>query len=451
MNVLLINPRTPKIIKNKEYYIPSGLLYIASILGYKGHNVIFADLNTNEMPFFKDIDIIGIGCLFSGQFPEVLEITKILKSYINVPIVIGGIHPTIHAREILENCKNIDYIILGEAEGTVLQLLDAIKNKRDPIGINGIAYRMGKGIVVNKKSFYIEDIDYLPFPAYNLIDIKDYYHDTKKWFNPKGLPINFSWPIISSRSCPNHCNFCSMYQVMGHKWRNRSYMNVVDEIEFIYNEYGHRHFSFMDDNLTLNKEHVLNLCNEIIKRNLDIQFETPNGVATYTFDKEILDALVKAGLIRVSFAIESGNEYIRNKVIGKNLSHKKIMDVMKWSKKHFKKLYTRAFFIMGFPEETKQSLDDTFQMIKEIDVDKPIVSNLMPFAGTELFDQIKKDKLFIGNIDIKNLWNTPMYFTNNKQFFIKPYNMSIKQLQEYRKKFDKLTDQLILKKKEERM
>src|SRR5208337_4375395 len=126
---------------------------------------------------------------------------------------------------------------------------------------------------------FIGDLDEIPFPAYDLINLKDYYHDTSNWLNPKNLPINTSISILSSRSCPMRCNFCSMFMVMGPKWRCRSPQNVVDEIEYLYHKYNHRHFSFMDDNLTLKKSHVLEICNQIIERNLNIQFETPNGIA----------------------------------------------------------------------------------------------------------------------------------------------------------------------------
>ena len=203
----------------------------------------------------------------------------------------------------------------------------------------------------------------------------------------------------------------------------------------------------MDDNLTLDKGHLLELCNLIVKRNLNIQFETPNGVAVCALDEESIDALITAGLVRVSLAIESGADLIRNKVMGKGLSREKIYEVARITKKH-KNLYVRAFFIMGMPEDTRETLMQTYDMIKEIDVDKPIVTNIMPFPRTRLFDQAVQDELFIDELDLSKIWKMDtFYFTDNKRFFLKPYNLELEELQEFRAKFDKLIEDLVEQKK----
>ncbi len=479
MNILLINPKTPSFIDNKEYYIPSSLLYLASVLKKDGKNVDILDLNTfkfdddnlydNLSNKYENIiinkitntkySLIGITCLFSGHFPLVLDYSKKIKeSFKNIPIVIGGIHPTLFPYEILYNCSSVDYIIIGEGENSIVELSNIVNTKytnklefySDLNKIDGIAYRCNEKIVINTKKSFIEDLDNIPIPAYDLINLKDYYHNTTNWHNPKNLPINCSIPIISSRSCPMKCNFCSMFKVMGSTHRKRTPKNVVDEIELLHNKYNHHHFSFMDDNLTLDKNHVTEICNEIINRNLNIQFETPNGISVKFLDEEILDLLVSAGLVRVSLAIESGSDYIRNNIMGKKLTRKKIFEIVKLTKK-YKSLYVRAFFIMGTPEDTNDTLMETYNMIKEIDVDKPIVSTLIPFPGTRLFDQCLKDKLFIDDINPSDLWKTEnLYFTKNKRFFIKPYNLEIDELYSFKNKFNMLIEKLTDKKIEER-
>ena len=464
MRILLINPPTPDNITNKEYYVPSSLLYLAAVLQKADVEVNILDLNIyhpekydNPAMFCENIivdkisdyepSLVGIGCLFSGQFSSVLNYSKKIKRFFeSINIVIGGIHPTIYFFEILTNCPSIDWVIIGEAEESIIALVDMLKEKRyDFDKIDGFAYRENGEVIVNPKKCFISDLDGIPFPAYDLINLKDYYHDTTKWHNPRKLPINASLPILTSRSCPMRCCFCSMFLVMGTKWRKRSAKNVVDEMEFLYKKYGHRHFSFMDDNLTINKKHILAICDEIAKRKMNIQFETPNGISTLFLDGEILDALVTAGLVRVSLAIESGSDYIRNQVMGKKLPREKIFEIVRLTKK-YKELYVRAFFIMGMPEDNRETLDDTYKMIEEIDVDKPIVSNLLPFPGTRLFDQALKDKLFVGDLDADNLWEeTRFFFTDNKRFFIKPYDLELSELQEYRKKFDDLIEKCVEK------
>jgi radical SAM superfamily enzyme YgiQ (UPF0313 family) len=141
-------------------------------------------------------------------------------------------------------------------------------------------------------------------------------------------------------------------------------------------------------------------------------------------------------------AIESGSDFIRNKVMGKHLSNDQIMEVVKLTKK-FPSLFVRAFFIMGMPEETIETLEDTYKMIQNIDVDQTVLFNVLPFPGTRLFEQILRDNLLIDEIDIKQLWNySHLYLTKNKKFFIKPYNLTIDKLVEYREKLDSLIDNI---------
>ena len=428
--ILLINPHTPEFVKNKDKSIPIGLLYLASVLEKYKHQVQLIDVNNDlldlshkkekadpaeylSQEFIKRINLfkpgfVGIGCLFSGRFKNALLISRIIKKYYpNTPIVLGGIHPSIFPKEILNDYSYIDYILIGEGE---YSFLDLVENK-DIEKIDGIAFRKNGKIVVNEKKFFIENLDELPFPAYNLLNLKNYYFDTTKWHNPKKLAINVPLPIISSRACPYRCTFCSMYIIHGRKFRPRSAENVVDEIEYLYNNYDQRYFSFMDDNLTLDKKRILKICEEIIKRKLNIQFDTPNGVRINTLDKQVMDALVKAGLIRICVAPESGSDFIRNQVIHKGLSTKEIYDFFAFVN-DYKNLYVKAFFIIGFPEETKETLNETYEMIKRLPVHQISIFNVIPFPGTALFEQCKKENLI--NIPLDNLHNLATFANYNE-------------------------------------
>lgn len=459
MGVLLVNPYTLDFLPNKEYIPPTSLLYLAAALQHNGIDVKILDLNVYK-PWEKDTDrtnfceeiilqhiaefrplLIGFGCLFSGQFPPILKFSERVRSeYNHIPIVIGGMHPTIFAEQIITNCLSIDYVVIGEGEQQIVTLAKAI-NKNDLSALfclEGIAYRKDGRTIVNAKKNFVEDLNGLPFPSYDLINFRDYYHSTTHWHNPKRLSFNMTVPIISSRSCPNRCNFCSMYLVMGPKIRFRSPQNVVDEIQLLYDYYGLNHFSFMDDNINLKKKHIITICNEIVGRKLDIQFETPNGLSVAPIDREVMDAMVQAGWVRGAIAIESGSDFIRNKVIGKHLSRDKIYEVVGLLKK-YRDLYLKAYFVIGFPEETPQTLQESYDMIKEIDIDEVYVTNLMPLPGTSVFEQAMRDRLFVDKMDIDNLWQTPgFHYHNNEKFYIKPYKMQIEQLNEFRQKFDDL-------------
>jgi radical SAM superfamily enzyme YgiQ (UPF0313 family) len=198
----------------------------------------------------------------------------------------------------------------------------------------------------------------------------------------------------------------------------------------------------MDDNINLNRRHIISICNEIIHRKLDIQFETPNGLSIAPLNREVMDAMVEAGWVRGAIAIESGSDFIRNKVIGKHLSREKIYKVIELAKS-YKNLYLKAYFVIGLPEDTRETLMESYEMIKEIDIDEVYVTNLMPFPGTSVFQQAAKDHIFVDEIESDKLWQTPgFHYHNNNKFYIKPYKMEIEELGEYRKIFDDLIDEI---------
>jgi radical SAM superfamily enzyme YgiQ (UPF0313 family) len=226
-----------------------------------------------------------------------------------------------------------------------------------------------------------------------------------------------------------------MFLVMGKKHRKRSIKLIVDEIELLKKNYDVNYFSFMDDQLTLNRSHIMDLCNEILKRKLKIVFDTPNGVWINSLREDVIAKMVEAGLVFVNLPIEHGNEYIRNKVIKKILDRKKIIEVANLFKKY--KVMTAAMYIMGFPEDTNETLKDTYDMMDELQSDKAANSTLIPFPGTSLFKQVVKDNLFIHKWNLDELWKTPIS-QGQDDFIIKPYNMSVDDLYKWRGKFDKM-------------
>ena len=468
MRVLLINPPTPDYLPNKECIPPSSLLYLAGVLQHNDAEVKILDLNVYK-PWEKGLSgeqfceemisqhimefqpvLIGFGCLFAGHFPSILKFSeRVRNEYVGIPIVIGGMHPTFFPKEILTHCPSIDFVVIGEGEEQIVALMQAVyKKDLDYLSdLEGVAYRQDGQVIVHPKNHFIEDLDGLPFPAYDLIKFDNYYHPTSHWHNPKHLSFHMTFPIISSRSCPNRCNFCSMFLVMGPRLRTRSPQNVVNEIQLLYEHYGQTHFSFMDDNLNLNKQHIISICKEIVRRKLNIQFETPNGLSIAALDREVMDIMIEAGWVRGAIAIESGSDFIRNDVMKKHLSREKIMEVVQGAKT-YKYLYLKAYFVIGMPEETPQTLMETYRMIEEIDVDEVYVTNLMPFPGTSVFAQAVRDHLFVEEINLGNLWKAAgFHYHGNRKFYIKSYKMEIEELNAFREKFDRLTEDLKNKKK----
>lgn len=440
--------------------IPMGITYLASSL--EKHDVVVdiidleverlknklkapRDFECEEANRLKNLfkqkivdfkpDVVGINCLYSGLFPTVTFLASVVKNICsNIIVEIGGIHPTTFSREIISNYSNIiDYILKGESEETIVEFIKEIcKAENNLDRIDGITYLKGNNIIDNPKREFINNLDSLPFPAVNKLNISDYYFDTSEYYNPKKIPIKTVVPIISSRSCPIGCNFCNMNLVHGKKIRYRSPENVVDEIQMYVENYDLHYFSFDDDNLTINKDRVIKIMNLIKKRNLNIQFSTDNGVYVNTLDEEVLEAMLDAGLVRLSLAFETGSDYIRNKVIGKGLYNKKIYELMDFflNNKKFNKVFLYAFFVIGFPEETKQTLKETFELIKKFPLDRIFISYATPFPGTRLYEQCKKEKLFSKQCyyDLDNPETSKMLYYESEYPHIKPYKLELEEV-----------------------
>ena len=464
MKVLLIGPyaRQKKVgqkvkVKREDFYPSAALLHLAAILRVNKYKPIIIDLNNTvvheqgerHLDYCEKIiidslnehkpDLVCINCLFSGYFPDVMKFARIIKSHSpNLKIAIGGIHPTTFPKEILTNCNDIDYVAIGEGEKSIVALADSIKAKNENLlsSIKSFSYKDKDGVVrVNREQNYVEDLNSLPMPAWDLIDLNHYKMNLDDYYNPQKLPIKHKVGIFSSRACPLSCNFCDMFLVMGKKHRKRSAKTIVDEIEFLNKNHGVNYFSFMDDNLTLNRTHIIEVCDEILKRKLKILFDCPNGVWINSIREEIVAKMVEAGLACVSLAIEHGDDYIRNKVIKKLLDREKIFEVNALFKKY--KVMRIGWYIMGFPEDTNETLQHSLDMMHELKTDKTTTSVVAPYPGTALFKQVVRDNLFIKKRMLNELWKTPME-NNQDEFIIKPYNMSVDELYEWRRKFDKL-------------
>ncbi|GHV78103.1 B12-binding domain-containing radical SAM protein [Spirochaetia bacterium] len=468
-NVILIYPpsyfQTFFATKSGMSDIPLSLLYLSGAIRHLCEEILILDYNTPPPPGIntdkskylyalldeKEPVIVGINCLFSGNFPDVLRISKEVKERSPATkVVIGGMHPTLWAKEIMEHCEVIDAIMLGEGDNSFPLLVEQyFKNPDNPDieALESVVIRWNSRIITKERKRYITNLDSLPMPGYEYFDMRQYAarEDTTKWFNPNKVPISaVQFPLLTSRSCPNQCNFCAMRLVMGDIYRYRSPEHVFNEIQYLYEKYGITYFKIMDDNFTINKKRTIEICNLIIKNNLKIAFDTPNGLMAGTLDDEVIDNLCRAGMIRFSIAIESASDFIRNDILHKNISKEKIHNIIYILRKH--NVFVSTLFMIGFPEETEETLKEMLSFIKSLDVDAITLAKLMPFPGTALYEQCKKDNLFTNSVDEDNLWQGKQEFVyaGPKDFSIKPYNLTMNKLADY----DEEIRSLITKKNE---
>ncbi len=457
MNILLISCEKLSWMQDTKGTIPVPLIYLAAVLRQSGFNPTILDLSiaameSNNAPkkdSFTIIDdhirqndpgLIGFNCFVSQHLPFIIKAARhIRKTTPDIHITVGGAHPTLFAEDILNNCPEIDSVILGEGEMQIAALATAIEKRRlsDMESIQAIAYRVNNKVMSNPRRNYVTDLDMLPTAAWDLLNLKDYYSDHAGWHNPKHFDIQLSIPILTSRSCPFKCNFCACYRTMGRTFRMRSPIKVVDEIEYLNKEHGMNYFGFIDDNVNLNKQHVLEICHQIIRRKLDIQFEPTCGLYLGRVDEDIAYALGKAGCVFARLPIEHGNDYIRNVIIGKNLPREQIFRAKKLLKNNGMRVSTMC--IMGFPEDTPESLQDTYDLLIELNSDLNYVFNLIPFPGTKVFDQAKEEGLLLSNFSEDQVWKGDIDLDpvqKVQQYYLKPRNMSFEQLDYYRDKFN---------------
>ncbi len=458
MKILLVAPHKLEQLKDSKGSIPVPLLHLAAVLRKRRHEVTIFDFSAmvvggqplDEKTIAQTMttlisdrrpDVIGINCFTSLHFPFTRLLCKVVKSHDRrIPIVVGGAHPSLFAKEILENEPAIDFVVLGEGE-LQFDALSSALNRSDDAGLHRIpalAFRdADDNVVVTKREGYISDLDALPMPAWDLIDLHSYYADHSTWYNPRKLHFEACIPILTSRSCPYSCNFCACHATMGRTFRKRSPKLVVDEIQMLHEQKGENYFGFIDDNVNLDKQHFIEICSEIVKRNLNIQYETTCGVHIASLNEAVIDAMADSGCVFVRLPIEHGNDMIRNKIIGKNLSREKIISAADRLKR--RNIFTSSMFIMGFPEETTETLEDTYKLICELQLDLNYVFNLIPFPGTRIFKQAMEDRLLIDDFRKEDLWKGMISLDpvqDDCRFFIKPYQMDLDELMHYRRKFD---------------
>jgi len=394
--------------------------------------------------------IVGISVLFSGIFSRALKIAGIVKKIRkDITVVLGGNHASIFPKEIIENCPEIDYVVIGEGEEQFLNLLKGITDID-----NGIAYRSNGKVVIREKTHYIQDLATIGVTNYNQMSFANYYSpEREKWYNPKKHDIICAMPIATSRACPFNCNFCSMYHVMGRKFRPRPPEVVLEELKILYHEYNIRYFRIIDDCSTFDKRNSMKLFSGIVDSDMDISFEFYNGMSIKTLDNELIDVLVESGLLRASLAIESGSDFLRNKIMGKNISKDKIYEVYNYFAKNHPHVWLIGLFLIGLPEETVETLEDTIEMINNLKTIWPVYNIIVPFPGTRLWEQCVRGNLFL--MEIKDVWKYPFWawdstvdktdktkgewcsetFVKHKEaFIIQPYNLSLEQLDNYCKK-----------------
>lgn len=384
MKVLFVNP--PQTASKYKFMgviaPPLGIAYMAGVLQENNINVEILDASAEDMDF-KDVekellkrkpDLVALTAL-TPTIGRALETAQVVKETLPDSIVVmGGYHPTFNFIETLED-KNVDIVIRGEGEYIMLNLVQALENQSSLHDVKGIVFedKNSKEIVVNPEAPLIQDLDELPFPALNLLPMKKY----------RLLDMDTHMTtMITTRGCPMQCSFCSSAAMHGKKIRERSVENIVDEIEYLKTNYDIDTIAFMDDTFTLKKRKVMAICDEILKRNIEIMWGCTSRVDT--LDEKLLKKMKEAGCITIFIGVESADQQQLDNMC-KNTTIAKIENAFKIA--HKLKIRTIASVALGMPGDTKEIMNKTVKFVHKLKPNYAIYSLATPYPGTRFYKE----------------------------------------------------------------
>lgn len=425
MKIFLIDPPFYRIFGFYNRYFPIGVTAIGTILKEAGHNISVYDADANYNPTDMDYtrlpqkyqnyldsftddsnpiwlevkkvindfkpEIVGISIwtAFAASAFHIAKISKELNS--SCLVVMGGPHATVKADEILKISPYVDYVVRGEGENTILELVQHIESKWPDLDeINGLSYCQNGEIKHNSSREITKDLDKFSFPDRSLL-----MNENKYTSEDMGL-------IMTSRGCPYACAYCAT------DTKKVSYVsinNLVNEIKFVKEKYGTTQFSFKDDSFTVSKKRVDELCDKLIDEKFDINWECNTRVNL--IDENLLGKMKKAGCNSIKVGIESGSDRIL-KMMNKGITHEQVRIASKLLRKAG--IHWTGYFMMGVPGETIEDVYKTLNFMYEVKPDFASIGVYEPFPGTEMFNEGIKRGLVKQEMSLNEYFNT---FPNN--------------------------------------
>jgi radical SAM superfamily enzyme YgiQ (UPF0313 family) len=291
------------------------------------------------------------------------------------PIVAGGPHPTAYPDETLSN-PDIDYVVLGEGEETFKELVKALDTGSNPEKVPGIAFRRDHTTMYSGPRPIIQELDAIPHPAWDLVSFDAY----AKFSSMSSLRRNRYTNIFTSRACPYQCVYC--HSLFGKRFRARSPENVLDEVRQLVDEYSVHHLEIVDDIFNCDLERSKKILDLLHAEGLSVELSFPNGLRCDRLDREFLEKLSRFPFALICAPIETSSPRIQ-KLMKKNLNLSKVSEVINWCADL--RIYTRGFFMLGFPTETLEELKATIDYAVKSRLHTAFFFVVVPFKGTELY------------------------------------------------------------------
>jgi len=379
-----------------------GIGYIASWLERHGYKVVITDPHTFGWDVERSVqeilknnpDAVGVAATTNNRFKGIALIKGLKKQNQNLFIFVGGPHFAMTAENALKIVPEIDAVVKGEGEITTQELLDVFQKDKDFDRVQGIFYRdKNNKIIETVNRPFLQDINAFTL-NWDLFDLSRYHRPID------GTDIR-AVGVMSSRGCPNFCAFCVSAAFWKKVLRLRDPIKFVDEVEYLKNKYGFEGFDFWDDTLTVSKDHVRKICNEILRRNLNIKWYAPTRANTV--DREIISLMRKAGCVRISFGAESGSPRIL-KIIKKGIIPEQVINAAQMSSDAGMKVMIN--FMVNLPYETMDDLRMTIDLMRKLNRIKNVTAAYgfsIIYPGTEMELMAKKESWLPKDFS----WNEP--------------------------------------------
>ena len=343
----------------------------------------------------EKIDILGISAIFNvnaGYLESIASISK--KNFPEVTVVAGGGLPSNLPEEIFKMAPSIDGIAYGEGEKPLLNLINA-KDRISHLETEVKGWITKKSLAEKKKPIhdFVWNLDEIPYKSYDLINYKNYKSLTH--YHGEKTEKTVTASIMTSRGCPYLCNFCSSHTVHSRKMRFNSPGRVIDEVRYLKEVLGVNVFCIEDDLFLVHRKRALDIFEQLSKENITLEF--PNGMSVFHMNDDVMiDALKAAGLKMASLAVESGVERVLKDIMKKPYTDTNIV-VQVVERLRRKELYSRAFFVIGFPGETWEEIQQTIEFSKNTGFNWITVALAAPIAGSDLFEECKKKGILISD------------------------------------------------------
>ncbi|MDD5503748.1 MAG: radical SAM protein [Candidatus Omnitrophica bacterium] len=397
MKVLLINP--PIREWSKPNVFPLGLGYIASVLLKDGHDVWVMDINgyrwdrqkVEEMISGADYDVVGIGGIITIYKYVKWLVSVLKKHHPGRKIIVGGsVGSSIPA--IMLGSNPVDIVVIGEGEETIKELISVMAAGGDLSSVNGICYKDDKGGIIRTAPRQpVKDLDSIALPAWDLFPMDIYLK------NPVGAPNRNKWidgssrdgeslsmNIYGTRGCPYQCVYC-YHDFMGARYRTRSPGNIMEEIKQLYNRYGVKYFHFIDDEFVVNRDFTFEFCRLVKEFSQEIGSPITWGCAgrVNLMTEDMIIAMSQAGCVLIGYGIESGSQAMLD-FIKKRVTITQAKKAVALTRKHLG--WADTSFMIGYPGETKQSIQETIDFCKELELVPEVIFFLTPYPGTRLYE-----------------------------------------------------------------